>query len=266
MILIVDIGNTNTVCGVFNDAEELVRSIRLQTARKATRDEIYATLSQCLVQNQISLESIRKIILGSVVPELDQEWKRVSERFPNATNILFTDHKAPWSFRIDLREPAAVGADRLANAEAATKLGGPCIVVDAGTATKFDVIEEDPEKKGGLRYVGGVIAAGVGISFEALINNTSRLRMVSLIDKQGREIPVVGSSTEWALRSGAVHGFITMVDGMVSKILTERKLPASTHVIATGGFSPLLRGHSERCNFFDPNHTLEGYYAIAKKL
>jgi type III pantothenate kinase len=138
--------------------------------------------------------------------------------------------------------------------------------VDAGTATKFDVVEEDFENKGKLRYVGGIIAAGVGISFEALINNTSKLRMVSLIDKAGREIPIVGPNTEWALRSGAVHGFITMVDGLVAKILGSRGLPTTTPVIATGGFSPLLRGHSERCTHFNVNHTLEGYYAIAKKI
>lgn len=266
MILIVDIGNTNTVCGVFDPKDELVRSIRLQTSRKATRDELFSMLSQCLLQSGIALETIKKIVIGSVVPELDQEWKRVSERFPKVSNILFTDHRAPWNFRIDLPEPASVGSDRLANVEAATKIGGPCIVIDAGTATKFDVIENDSEHKGKLRYVGGIIAAGVGISFEALINNTSKLRMVSLIDKQGREIPVVGHNTEWALRSGAVHGFITMVDGMIEKILSSRALPSSTPVIATGGFSPLLKGHSLRCTHFDPNHTLEGYHAIAKKI
>lgn len=265
MILVVDIGNTNTVCGVFSENDLLVQSFRLQTSRKATRDEIYVLLCQCLTLGGTKLDSIEKIILGSVVPELDQEWKRVSERFINAQKILFADHSAPWSFKIDLPDPKGVGADRLANAEAATRYGA-CVVVDAGTATKFDVLEHDPEKKNSLIYVGGVIAAGVGISFEALINNTSRLRMVSLIDKQGREIPVVGHNTEWALRSGAVHGFITMVDGMIAKIMSERKLPPSTPVLATGGFSPLLRGHSLRCTHFNQNHTLEGYYAIAKKI
>jgi type III pantothenate kinase len=262
MILVFDIGNTHTVFGAFDRSGKLHHSFRLRTDRKATGDEIYLYVHACLERAGISLAKIEQMVMGSVVPEVEREWRKAVEPFPNLKTYFTADHRSPWSFRIALKNAAQVGSDRLANAEAALSFGVPAIVVDAGTATTFDVLDKGAS---GPEYVGGAILPGPGISFDALIQRTSRLPSISMMVREGN-LPVVGSDTEEALQSGLVHGFAAMVDGMVERICNERKFPSGIPVIATGGFASLLQKTSLRVTHFAPDLTLEGFYALIRKI
>lgn len=255
--LTVDIGNTHTVFGVFREAK-LVWSFRIRTDKQACPDELFVAVEKLLLRADTTLAKINTVVLGTVVPELEHAWRKLFSDEP--AKFVMADRFAPWAFKIDLPYPDQLGPDRMANAEGGLRFGAPFIVLDAGTATTFDVVDGS---KSAPRYVGGVIAPGVGISLEALIAKTSRLRAVSLSRSARGDFPVVGFDTETAIRSGAIHGFAAMVDGVVEKILRERGFPRETPVIATGGFSGYLRDVSERVTHFEPDITLEGLHALA---
>ena len=259
-ILTVDIGNTHTVFGLFRSGGASLSSFRMQTDRHACSDEIYAFLDRALGRRDLTINEVEQVVVATVVPELEYEWKKVFSQ--DGVRFLLADHTSPWSFDIALPSPAQLGSDRMANAEAALRFGAPVIVVDAGTATTFDVIGKRNDR---FAYLGGIIAPGVGISIEALVGNTSRLNAVSLTKSARGEFAVVGTDTESAMRSGAIRGFALMVDGMIQEICTEQNFKDDCLVIATGGYSGLLKGISKRVMNFEPNLTLEGLYAITQK-
>lgn len=259
-ILAVDVGNSHTVIGLYEIDGRLVRSFRIKTDKQCSPDELYVSVDRLLERAGWRVANVDVVVLGTVVPELEHAWRKlfVEEK----AKFLMADQKAPWSFQISIPHPEQLGADRMANAEGGLSHGAPFIVVDAGTATTFDVVggtREDP------RYLGGAIAPGVGISLQALIAQTSRLRAVSLSRSARGELPVVGNDTESAIRSGAIHGFAAMVDGMVARIIEEQGFPENIPVIATGGFSGYLREISSRVTIYSPDITLEGLYALAKR-
>lgn len=254
MIAVVDIGNTRTKCALFDasagaaDAEggkSLQREISLATGLGLSAE----------VTNFFS-GPITSAVIGSVVPDRNNFWLRFFTERGVATHLATAE--SPWGFRIGVENPARVGTDRLANMQAATAFPGAVVVVDAGTATKFDLLEG----VGARAFAGGAIAPGVGISFEALLQATAQLPRIDL----EKHSPVVGYDTETAMRSGAVHGFAALVDGMVMRIFEERRLPPGTSVVATGGYAPMLKGRARLVTHLKPHFTLEGLYGLAQKL
>lgn len=247
-LLAVDVGNTNTVLGLYRD-RELRRHWRLTTHRDATSDEIALSV-QALLASGAGEPRPSDVIVASVVPSLRypirQAFRELFEREP-----LFVEPGIRTGMPILYEVPHEVGADRIVNAVAAhAKVGGPCIVVDFGTATTFDVVTARGE------YAGGVIVPGISISAEALFEKAARLWRVEI----RRPERVIGKTTAGSIQSGLFFGYLSLVDGVIDRIAHE--LGAKPRVIATGGLAELFGGSSERIEEVDPLLTLAGLLLI----
>jgi len=254
MLLVLDVGNTNTVLGVFAGEDEhydrLIADWRVGTLREQTVDEYGVLFRNLFAMDSVDFREIRGIVISSVVPPLDSTLREVCEKYFKI-KPLFIEPGVRTGMPVHYDNPAEVGADRIVNSVAAfEKYGGPCIAVDFGTATTFDVIS----KKG--EYLGGVIAPGLGISAEALFERTARLQRVD-IRKPAR---VIGSNTVGSLQSGLYYGYLGLVDGILELLLDE--LGRETKVVATGGLSTLIGGGSKYISAVDENLTLEGLRII----
>src|ERR671927_1082005 len=240
MLLAVDVGNTQTVFGLF-DGAELGDRWRIATEAQRTGDELGALLADFL--HGTALEGI---CLSSTVPRLIREYEHLAERWARVP-LLVVGPGVRTGIQIHYDDPREVGPDRIMNAVAAKeRYGAPVIVVDFGTSTNFDVVSAAGE------YVGGVLAPGVEISMDALFARAARLLKVDYIEPPA----VIGKSTETALRSGLVYGFSGQVDGIVDRIREE--LGAEAKVVATGGLADLIAPHSRTIELVDPFLTLEG--------
>ena len=249
MIAVVDIGNTRTKCGLFSGAG---------SGGALEREIVFATGEGIPSEGRefFSGGGVARAVIGSVVPSLNALWERLFRDLGVAAHVATAE--SPWGFRVAVENPARAGIDRLANMEACLGFPGSVVVVDAGTATKFDVLEG----VGPRAFVGGAIAPGVGISFEALLAQTAQLPRIEL----AKHSPVVGYDTETAIRSGVVHGFAAQVDGMVMRIFGERGLRQGTSVVATGGNAHFLKGRAQLVTHVKPHLTLEGLHGLAQKL
>jgi type III pantothenate kinase len=250
-LLAVDVGNTNTVLGLYEDGK-LLRHWRLTTRRDATADEIVLSVSG-LLEASGGREAPRDVIVASVVPSLKfslrQALRQISGQEP-----LFVEPGVKTGMPILYEVPQEVGADRIVNAVAAyARLGGPCIVVDFGTATTFDVVTEKGE------YAGGVIVPGISVSAEALFEKAARLWRVEI----RRPERVIGKTTAASIQSGLYFGYLSLVDGVVDRI--ARELNAKPRVIATGGLAELFGAGSERIDEVDPLLTLTGLCLIHER-
>jgi type III pantothenate kinase len=245
MLLVIDVGNTNTALGVYQGAE-LIAHWRLTTARNRTVDE-YGVHSRNLFELAgLDFKAINAIAIASVVPPLNYTLKQMSEVYFHLSP-LFVDHTTEIGLRILYDPPSDVGADRIVDAVAAVhKYGAPCIIVDFGTATTFNAINKDGN------YLGGVITPGIMISADALFERTAKLPRVDI----KRPRTVIGSSTVAAMQSGLYNGYVGLVDGVLRKMLAE--LGGSPRVIATGGLAPLIATGSELIELVDDTLTLEG--------
>jgi type III pantothenate kinase len=240
MLLTVDVGNTQTVFGLY-DGESLGEHWRIATEAQRTGDELGVLLAGFL-----DPESLDGICLSSTVPRLIPEYERVAERWAQAP-LLVIGPGTRTGIAIQYDNPREVGPDRIVNAVAAReRYGAPSIVVDFGTSTNFDVVSAGGE------YVGGVLAPGIEISMEALFARAARLVKVDYVEPPS----VIGKSTAAALQSGLVYGFAGQVDGIVDAIRGE--LGAEAPVIATGGLAELIAPHSRTVGKVDPFLTLEG--------
>jgi len=245
MLLVIDVGNTNTVLGVY-DAKKLVAHWRLTTEHSQTVDEYGILARNLLALAQLDASKIDGVIVSSVVPPLNATLKEMSERY-FGTVPLFVEPGIKTGIRIHYDNPQEVGADRIVNAVAAyEKYGGPCIVVDFGTAITFDAISRQGD------YLGGIIAPGIGVSADALFAHTARLPRVSL--QQPRKL--IGTNTVASMQSGLYHGFLALVDGILANLKAE--LGKETKAIATGGEAALVARDSRQLDTVDEFLTLEG--------
>src|SRR6185437_2842404 len=241
MLLAVDVGNTQTVFGLY-DGAELGERWRIATEAHRTGDELGALLADFL--DEAALDGI---CLSSTVPRLIREYEHVAERWAKAPLLVIAPGvKLGISIKHDA--PHEIGPDRLVNAVAAKeKYGAPAIVADFGTSTNFDVVSSDGE------YVGGVLAPGIEISMDALFARAARLVRVDFVEPA----TVIAKTTVGALQSGMVYGFAGQVDGIVREIRRELDAPDAP-AIATGGLAELIAPHTATIAGVDPFLTLEG--------
>lgn len=253
MLLAVDVGNTQTVIGLL-DAGEIVNDWRIATVAHRTSDEIAGLLAGFFaLLDQRPGDLIDEVAIASVVPRLTTQWVTMCEKHLGLTAFV-VGPGVRTGMRIDLKNPSEVGADRIVNAVAAfERYGGPCIVVDFGTATTFDVISATGD------YLGGVIAPGIDVSMEALTTRAAKLTKVDLTEPER----VIGKSTTESLQSGAVYGFAGQVEGIVAAILGELGVKAT--VVATGGMGAMIARHTPCIHEVDEFLTLRGIELILRR-
>ncbi len=245
MLLAVDVGNTQTVFGVF-DGDRLVEHWRVATEGERTADELATLVVRLLDLRGLELDEITGVCLSSTVPQLVRSYQELVERYL-AAPLVVVGPGVKTGLPILYDNPHEVGPDRIVNAVAAReRYGTPCIVVDFGTSTNFDAVSRAGE------YVGGVLAPGIEISMEALFARAARLVKVDFTPPPS----VIGKTTVAGLQSGLVYGFAGQVDGIVARIRGE--LGQDARVIATGGLAGLIAPFSETIELVDPLLTLEG--------
>ena len=240
MLLTIDVGNTQTAFGLF-DGARLAEHRRIATAARRTGDELGVLLTGLL-----DLDDVDGISLASTVPALIRSYQDFAERWANAP-ILVLEPGTKTGIPMRHDAPREIGPDRIANSVAAKeRYGAPCIVVDFGTSTNFDVVSSEGD------YVGGVLAPGIEISMDALFARAARLFRVDFTEPPS----VIGKTTASALQSGLVYGFTGQVDEIVTRIRGE--LGTEAQAIATGGLAELIAPHSRTIERVDPFLTLEG--------
>jgi type III pantothenate kinase len=245
MLLVVDVGNTQTHFGAYR-GEELLEHWRFATVRQSTADELGAALRNLLEMRGYGFPDLRASIVSSTVPQLEPEWAAMASRYlGHETMIVGPGTRTGMAIRYD--NPREIGADRLVNAVAIReRFGGPAVCVDFGTATTFDVVSADGE------YLGGALMTGIEISLEALSERGARLPKVDLAPPRS----VIGKNTIDAIRSGVVFGYAGAVDAILRRLYDE--LGARPHVIATGGLAPLVTPFTEEIEEVDEELTLTG--------
>src|ERR1700691_3712927 len=258
MLLTLDVGNTNTVLGLYRFAtNELITHWRVSTLRTQTADEYGVLFLNLFAMRKVEATDVSAIIISSVVPPLESTLRQVCERYFNL-KPMFVEPGIKTGMPILVDNPAELGADRLVNGVAAfARYGGPCIVVDFGTATTFDVISAKGE------YIGGVIAPGLAISAEALFSRAARLSRVDV----KKPAKVVGTNTVAHIQSGLYYGYIRLVDGNLARMVNETRRPDSPapKIIATGGLARLVVDDSRFIDTIDDMLTLDGLRLIYER-
>ena len=250
MLLAFDIGNTNIVVGGF-EGETLVFEFRLQSVQGRTKDEYAAILHSLFSRALGEKYSFSGAIVSSVVPPLTGDIVGVLNALFQLTPLVIGPG-IKTGIALKVSEPLGVGADRVVNSLAAREIyGRQSIVVDFGTATTFDFVNDNGE------YEGGVIAPGLTLSLESLVSRTAKLPRIELVWPK----TVVGKNTVNAMQSGILVGYVCMVDGLITKI--EQEVGPLNAVIATGGLGDIITNHSEKIKTYDPTLTLKGIKMIA---
>jgi type III pantothenate kinase len=258
MLLTLDVGNTNTVLGLYRVAsDELITHWRVSTLRTQTADEYGVLFLNLFAMRKVEAAEVSAVIISSVVPPLESTLRQVCERYFNI-KPMFVEPGIKTGMPILVDNPTEVGADRLVNSVATfARYGGPCVVVDFGTATTFDLVSAKGE------YMGGAIAPGLAISAEALFARAARLSRVDV----KKPAKVVGTNTVAAVQSGLYYGYIGLVDGILERIVNETRGPDSPapKIIATGGLAHLIVDDSRFIQTVDDMLTLDGLRLIYER-
>jgi type III pantothenate kinase len=254
MLLVIDIGNTNTVMGVF-DGDRLVHNWRLRTEHNTTEDEFNVMVSYLLAQSGIQPKTIQRTIISSVVPPMVTILDSFCRKYLGYPP-LWVDPASYRGMPILYRNPGDVGADRIVNAVSAFhKYRQSLIVIDFGTATTFDSISDQGE------YLGGAISPGIIIASEALYREASKLPRVEIFKPPEK---VIGTDTSASIQAGIIFGYAALVDGMVRRMADE--MQSNPKVIATGGLAGLMDKVSETIEAVEPLLTLDGLRIIAAEM
>jgi type III pantothenate kinase len=254
MLLALNVNNTNTVIALYrydeNAPAEMIADWRISTHRTQTADEYGILIRSLFALKGVDASAVDGIIIASVVPPMDWTLRQLCHRYFNA-KTLFIEPGVKTGLPILTDNPSEVGADRVANSVAAfEKYGGPCIVVDVGTATNFDVISKRGE------FIGGAISPGLGISAEALFARAARLPRVDI----RRPAKIIGTNTIDNLQIGLYYGHLGLIDGILERLVAE--LGPETKCIATGGLAKLIAGDSKYITAVDDMLTLDGLRII----
>ena len=252
MLLVIDVGNTNMVLGVYKDTE-LLDHWRIATDRQRTTDEYGVLIRELFYLNNLRADDINAIIISSVVPPVVPTLERMCQRYFGLSPLLIGPGvKTGMDIRYD--NPREVGADRIVNAVAAyEKYGGPVIIVDFGTATTFCAVDA----KG--VYLGGSICPGIGIATEALVQRTAKLPRIEL----KRTDSVICRNTIESMQAGVFYGFVGQVEGIVARM--RRELDMSARVVATGGLAVVIAPATKAIDVVEPMLTLEGLRIIYER-
>lgn len=253
MLLTIDVGNTNTVMGVFDDNEKLIFDIRIETNSSRMADEYKIMLINFLSLNDVKKDAVTGAIISSVVPPVTEQLKTALDSlFGIEPIVVGPGVKTGLNIRID--DPSQLGADLCCAGVAAKELYPlPCIIVDLGTASKVLAVSAKGE------FLGGVIAVGVQMALDALSDNTAALPLIGM----GKVEKAIGTNTVDCMRSGAIVGMASMVDGFIERFESEMGKAAS--IVATGGYSSLIIPYCKRKMTLDPEMLLKGLLIIYKK-
>ena len=252
VLLAIDVGNTNTALGVYRD-DRLIRNWRLSTERNRTVDEYGVLLRTLFSLDKLDVKAVRSVIVASVVPPLDWKVAEMVQRYFSLKAVFVTPDNAGIPILYD--DPREVGADRIADAVAVLdRYSAPAIVVDLGTATTFNAITRKGE------YQGGLIAPGIELSAATLIERAAKLPRIDI----GRPRTLIGQSTAESMQSGFFWGYVSLVDGIVGRMIEE--LGEDTVVIATGGMARFIDGESKFITKIDENLTLDGLFLVGRRL
>ena len=250
MLLAFDIGNTNIVVGCF-EGQKLLFEFRLKTEAGRTIDEYEAILFSLFDRKLAKGYTISRCIISSVVPPVTPDIVSLV-RAVLKIEPLVVGPGIKTGISIKSTDPAAVGADRIVNSVAGRELfGSPVLIVDFGTATSFDYVNAQGD------YEGGIIAPGLNVALDSLVRNTAKLPRIELSWPK----TVIGKNTVGAMQSGAVIGYVAMVDGLIDRVLEE--VGPINHLVATGGLGSLITKHSARVTEYEPHLTLHGMRIIA---
>jgi type III pantothenate kinase len=253
MLLVIDAGNTNITLGVFRGSD-LLAQWRLTTDHDRNSDEYSAQLQEVFERTGIDLKEIDAVVIASVVPPVNPSLTRMAEVLFGVTP-LFVDHTTDTGLKILYDSPSELGADRIVDAVAAvTKYGAPCIVVDFGTATTFNAVNEARE------YLGGAIAPGVMIAAEALFSRAAKLPRVEIRKPE----KVIASSTVGAMQTGLYYGYVGLVDRVLSQMIDE--MGSKPRVIATGGLAPVIANASRYIEKIDETLILDGLRFVYERV
>jgi len=252
MLLVMDVGNTNTVLGLF-EGEKLLAHWRVITGNYRTSDELRFLLGLLFQQEGYDLRKVRGCCISSVVPQLDNALQRVSQTVFKVDAVM-VGPGVKTGLVLQFDNPKEIGADRIVNAVAAVETyGGPAVVVDFGTATTFDAVTANHE------YRGGVIVPGLQVAADALFEKCAKLPRVDI----SKPPNVIGRNTVDSIRSGLTYGYADLVDGVVARFAGEMK--TQPNVVATGGLAELIASISKTITIVDPLLTLKGLTAVYRR-
>lgn len=250
MLLVLDVGNSNIKTGLFHEGK-LLNSWRFATDLRRTSDEYGVTMESFFHHLGIPVSDVDGIIISSVVPSINYTIEHMCSLYFNVASIMQVNAQLNLGMDINYQSPYHLGADRICNAVAAYQTyGGPCVVVDFGTATTFSVVNADGN------FMGGLICPGIIVSADALVEKAAMLHKVEYIKPPS----VICTNTKDGIQSGIINGYVGQVDYIIRQI--EKELPAEPIVIATGGMSSMIAAETDRIDVHNPTLTLEGLKRI----
>ena len=255
MLLAADVGNTNVVFALF-DGEDIRARWRIATDPRRTGDEYAVWLMQLLEMQGVAKSDVTRIIYGSVVPRADHNLTVLAQKYFGIDPLFAGQGAAAWDFEIDVERPASLGADRALNCIAAHALvGGDMIVVDFGTATKFEAVDFTGA------YKGGIIAPGINLSLDALVGNTAKLPRIAI--RAPDTDSVIGRNTEEQMLIGVFWGYVALMEGLIARMKAQIGRPVK--VVATGGLAILFDEKTDIFDTVDADLTIRGLQILADR-